>query len=118
MTDQLEVTAFLDITLNGATVALRGAGTRLEVDLPNLRTALLVKRVLSGSLSALNVFLRSSGLALDLRLRNAEIGLIGYGARPNLTGWLAGCAGLELHIFRFVWAVSKTLLGFDHVSKQ
>ena len=108
----------LDITLNGSTFALRGAGTRLEADLPNLRTALLIKRLLNSSLSALNVFLRSRGLALDLRLRNAEIGHIGYGARPNLMGWLAGCAGLELHIFRFVWAVFKSLLGSDHASKQ
>ena len=118
MAAYLEVTALLDITLNGSEIALRGAGTRLEADLPNLRTALLIKRLLNRSLSALNVFLRSRGLALDVRLRNEEIGLIGYGARPNLMGRLAGCAGLELHIFRCVWAVSKSLLGSDHASKQ
>ena len=118
MAAHLEVTALLDITLNGSTIAVRGAGTRLEADLPDLRTVLLIKRLLNGSLSSLNVFLRSKGLALDLRLRNVEIGLIGYGARPNLMGWLAGCAGLELHVFCFVWTVTKSSLRSVYARKQ
>ena len=118
MAAYLEVTALLDITLNGSKIALRGAGTRLEADLPDLRTALLMKRRLKSSFSQLNMLLRSNGLVLNLKLQSAEIGRIGNGARPNLMGWLAGCAGLELHIFRFVWAVSKSLLGSEHASKQ
>jgi len=110
MAAHLEVTALLDITLNGSKIALTGAGTTLRADLPNLRTAIFLKRLLNSSLSSVHTVLCSRGLALDLRLRNAAIGCIGYGARPTLMGRLAGCAGVELHFFRTVWALAISVL--------
>jgi hypothetical protein len=104
---QLDVAAELNIAVNGSTICVRGNGKRLEADLPNLRTALLIRRFLNGSLMTAHTLLRSRGLALDLRLRNEAIGCMGYGARPTMMGWLAGCAGLELHFFRTLWAVFK-----------
>jgi hypothetical protein len=108
MATQLEVAAELNITINGSTIFLGGNGTRLEADLPSLRTVLLIRKLLNRSLGALQLLLCSRGLTLDLRLQDADIGCIGYGARPTLMGWLAGSHGIELHIFRIVWAACKS----------
>ena len=118
MATQLEVAAEVNITINGSTIFLRGNGTRLEADLPSLRTVLLIRKLLNRSLGALQLLLCSRGLTLDLRLQDADIGCIGYGARPTLMGWLAGCDGIELHIFRIVWAVCKSFLGSDRANTQ
>ena len=118
MDAQLEVAAELNITINGSTIFLRGNGTRLEADLPSLRTVLLIRKLLNRSLGALQLLLCSRGLTLDLRLQDADIGCIGYRARPTLMGWLASCHGIELHIFRIVWAACKSFLGSERANRK
>lgn len=119
----LEVTALLEITLAGSTIdgskiSLRGNGSRLEVDLPDLRTALLIKRHFESMLNTIDAVLRSTGLVLSLRLQSAELGRLGYGAEPTFMGRLAGCSGLELRIFPFLWAVSRSFFGSNHRGKR
>ena len=118
MADFLEVTARLEITLAGSTISLRGNGSRLEVDVPNLRTALLIKRQFESTLDRIDALLRGSGLVLDLRLQNAEIGRLGYGAEPTFMGRLAGSSSMELRMFPLLWAVSKSFFSSNDTGRR
>ena len=115
MASRLEVAAELVITIDGSTILLRGNGNRLETGLPNMHTALLVKKSLNKSLGTVHTWLSSNQLTMDLRLHDSNIGRIGYGARSTLMGWLAGCSSLELHFFRIAWAMAKSFLRPERV---
>lgn len=105
-------------TIAGSTMRVRGNGSRLEVDVPNLRTALLIKRQFESTLNRIDSLLRASGLALDLRLQSSEIGRLGYGAEPTFMGRLAGCSNMELRMFPLLWAVSKSFFGSNETGKR
>ena len=118
MADFLEVTAQLEITLKDSTIWLRGNGSRLEVDVPNIRTALVIKRQFESTFDRIDALLRASGLVLDLRLQSAEIGRLGYGAEPTFMGRLAGCSNMELRMFPLLWAVSKSFFSSNDAGKR
>ena len=80
----LDVTADLQIDVDGEPVHVRGRGDTLVVELPSLRAGrrlLAAEPASRAGLARADAALRDAGLALDVHLRGVRFGRLGRGSR-------------------------------------
>lgn len=98
----LDVSADLELQVDGETIHIRGDGPRFVVDLPSLRAGSAVMRGgpfrthRRARLSRIDDLLRRAGLTADVRLSGVRLARLGAGARPGAFARLLRLGAVEV----------------------
>ena len=110
----LNVSADLQLTIDGEPLSISGSGDRLVVHVPRLRTA---RRLLTtGPLAVGNTgqnaermaeALRLTGITVEVCVQGDTVARIGADAAPNAMGALLNAGPVEVDAGKTVWSVVR-----------
>ncbi|MFB6125951.1 MAG: hypothetical protein ABEJ79_01435 [Halolamina sp.] len=107
----LSIETDLDVRVDGYELTTRSTGDRLFVDLPSLRAAVAVAR--GGDVDQLPTVataLRQTDLTVEVRIREATVGLVGAEATPGELERELSLSALDLRIGGAVTAVGREVV--------
>ena len=112
----LSVATDLTLSVDGAQATVQSTGERLFVEVPSVVSAVeLLEGLPATELRRLHEVLTTTGLALEVRVHQRTVAVLGTGARPGTLSRQLGVFPLEL---RFWGSVSALGAGVTHTVER